>query len=916
MASRIAIATEPEEPRVVYLLGSVTQVLQTVVHTRMKELRRQTGLILLIIACLIGPALTQLLIAYAPFTSKGVFSSFEAIGSRSFHSGYQLVYQPELTVSGRILPPRVAERVSLEINGEPYTGSVRADDWGGFWAQVPLHPYENTVVAYGPWGTRASVSVLYLPERDRDATPPPVPRELSVTLSPQQAAVTYTVIYQEEAASSQDLIDLSSGAIGADLFVKLAFYPDSTRFSGSEFLALSKSPDFAVHGDTTVVTVSGVLAQQDYTTENVRHVLEPTLQVPDVPSAPTTITLSLDRVELLSPPGPWPDTWEEDTLQWVDPAGPVTIEYEQEAAPWSDFALLRSLWTGLQAAMGQVNRALETAILPVAPVVPFLWLLFQRSLRRLNDEGVQGRRRTLFWLALVMWVVPVSAFVIPFALIAHGALEAVGFPVPLLPRYPAHLSLWASSVSYCLLLPLAYRFSTRQGSAGRGKWPRWLGLILGAIFLSGCCVLLEGYISKLLFPMASLVLLVWIWLACELYRPGKSQLWRTFGSWPARIGLIAVLALLAYPLSTAIPTSSPAVGWQPRHWTQFYFIFGFLLLPYVVFAGLAPSLKVGRSDRIPPDRARARRLLGRLLFGVFVVGLVGAGASGAQWIAFSLIPFLVAVLWVYPGLIERASKWDLLRSVYARDELDDRPAGTTELRRKQWEARREAERRAEEARGGLPRRYEARRAVFAFGPIERPWENAKLSCFYALILSVLLFLAYSPLLLERAEQLLNTPFPLLQILGVLVLPFFARWLAAGFILGYFFPYIRGSNGLQKGLVLAIGTVASTLPSNLLVLGGTMGSLLALVWDAGQTILILTVLGLWAFDLNTAKRYGLGWNEVLRVHGLSFLLPYLSSVGGAIGLAVTSLITGRAEDIVRSALELMLKGALPLIAGGS
>jgi hypothetical protein len=181
---------------------------------------------------------------------------------------------------------------------------------------------------------------------------------------------------------------------------------------------------------------------------------------------------------------------------------------------------------------------------------------------------------------------------------------------------------------------------------------------------------------------------------------------------------------------------------------------------------------------------------------------------------------------------------------------------------------------------------------------------------YGAILTAGLFLLYAPFIFRRAGELASTPFPILQILGAVVLPFFAKWLLASFLLGYFFPYIRGSTGLQKGLVLAAGIVLCTLPSNALLLTGTMGDPLALLWEAGQTILFLSALGLWAFDWNTARRYGLGWSDVMSAEGLSATAPFLSSLVAAIGGVASSIISGRVDGIIRSVLELLLKGAPP------
>ena len=898
--------------------------LQMAAYKMMKGLKSQIGLTLFIAACVISPGLMQLVIAYTPSFSKGTFSLFEAIGSGRFYSVenrrmYQLAYEDEIMVSGRILPRQLAERVSLEINGERYLGSLKLDGWGGFRARVPLKDYENTIVAHGPWGSHAAVYVFYLPKRDPALNPPPVPRTVSLTLSPKQASVTYTATYSERNGDMQDFIDLQSEALGGDLFVKRVFYPNNDDFTGWEFSVLSTS--FARDKDARVVTASGTLSGRKYIPENVSRILGVTPQPDDVPDAQTTIILNLDHISLISPPRPWPNTWQGNTLQWNDPSEPITIKYGREAVTEFGPASVERLAAGIQRAIAQINDKLNRLLLPIIPIIPFVWILLSAKLGPSTGVSDWAKRRPLFVLALLMWLVPGVALVVPFAEIIHHKifkvyLPALGFSVPPLPKYPPELPLWASSLTYCILLFFACRLSVQQGTTGRAGWAKWLALILAAFFLSACFVFFEGYIPILLFPMAILVLGIWIWLICELYSPGQSQFRKTFGSWPARIGLAVVLMLLACPISATMSTFSPAEGWQPQHWAQFYFILGPFLLPYTIFAGLAPILRARRSDQVPPDRARACRLLGRLIFAAYVIGFLGGGLGGLQ---FTFIPFLVAVLWIYPYLVERTKGWDFLRPADAKEELDKRPAQIADLRRKQWKAKEEAKRKAKEEEkgmhGGLPKEYDARRAIFAFGPTKRPWENAKLSCLYGLILSTMLFLAYSPLIFERAVRVLNTPFPVLQILGVFVLPFFAKWLLAAFLLGYFFPYIRGFNGLQKGLVLAIGILVCTLPINALLLHGMMGDPLALLWDAGQTILFLTILGFWAFDLNTVRRYGLGWADLLREHGLSFVVPYLSTIAAAIGGAAISVITGRAETIVKSVLELVLRGAPPSLGGG-
>jgi hypothetical protein len=567
--------------------------------------------------------------------------------------------------------------------------------------------------------------------------------------------------------------------------------------------------------------------------------------------------------------------------------------------------------------MGRVGGTLNLIALPLVPLVPFLWLLLPSGLRRLGPVGSGTSRNLLLILALLMWLVPLPAYVVPFPRILHDLLAAVrpgvADSVSRLPRYPPEVSLWGAAMTFALLLPWVHRLGLSQVE-GRARWLRWFGLTLAALLLNLILLLFEGYLSLLLFPAAILVLLTWTWLMCEIYDPGRSRFRGTFSSWPAAIGLAAILAILAYPVTTTASGLDPAEGWQLQHWAQFYLILGSLLLPYTVLLALVPLLRARRSDRLPPARARPHRLMGLLIFAVYVIGFLGARLGSVQWLPFNLIPFIIAVLWVYPGLVERAGRWDAAPGV--KQELDARPDAVAELRRMQWRAKHQAggehsdkNNQADEG-AKLPEDYHVRRAVFAFGPTSRPWENAKLSCGYGLILSTALFLLYAPFIFARAEELVNTPFPLLQILGAVLLPFFSRWLLAAFLLGYFFPYIRGTSGLQKGLTLAVGIAACTLPSNVLLLGSTMGDPLALLWEAGQTVLFLTALGLWAFDWNTARRYGLGWGDVLSAEGLAVSAPYLSSVVAAVGGVASSFISGRAEEIIESVLELLLRGAPP------
>ena len=865
-------------------------------------LRKHLGLIIFVTACVIGPAVAQVLVAYIPAIPKGTFSLFDGMGSGKFQwegEEWFLTEEPEILVTGLVRPIQLAESVELEINGQPYQGDPLTL-WGpgGFRTVVPLEEGESIVLASAPFGSRRAAHILYVPEQ-----PAPVSRALSMTLASDQAAVVYIASFPRT-TYDEGLLPLPTSALEASVFIRQVFYAGATNLS--VFQSVSLATQFALDEDAAVVTMMGTLSGRQYNGTNVDRILHITPQS----NISTVVELNLDQVVVQTVPQPVPTAWRKNRLQWVDPLQPISVDYESLQRPGTTW--LQDLWAGIQVAAGRISLTFNVVALPLVPLVPFLWLLLPRSLRRMGSTVSRGRRNTLLVLTFLMWLVPVTAYVIPFTRILRSLLGAFGQSdaVPLIPRYTPELTLWCASLAYGLLLPLTYHLAT-AGAERRGGWVRWLGLILSAVLLNLLLLLGEGYLSILLFPAAALVLLVWSWLMSEISSPGRSRFLKLLSSWPVAVGLLVVVLILSYPSASTATRFEPAEGWQVRHWAQFYFILGPLLLPYTIIPAIMPLLRTSRSDRVSIGRARPRRLLGMLCFAVFVIGFLGVGFGSIEWIPFNLVPFIIAVLWVYPSLVEKTGGWSFSRSEEAQKALDTRTGRLADLRQEQWEAKYgKAEGDQGNKASGLPEDYNVRKAVFTFGPTSNPWENAKLSLGYGVILTSGLFLLYAPFILGRAGDLASTPFPILQLLGVLILPFFAKWLLASFLLGYFFSYIRGNTGLQKGLVLAAGIVLCTLPSNALLLGGTMGDPMALLWEAGQTILFLSALGLWAFDWNTARRYGLGWSDVLSAEGLTATAPFLSSLVAAVGGVASSIISGRVDDIIRSVLELLLRSAPP------
>jgi hypothetical protein len=95
------------------------------------------------------------------------------------------------------------------------------------------------------------------------------------------------------------------------------------------------------------------------------------------------------------------------------------------------------------------------------------------------------------------------------------------------------------------------------------------------------------------------------------------------------------------------------------------------------------------------------------------------------------------------------------------------------------------------------------RLGMGLGPSDSPWSNAK----FAALCSGLLSLIW--ILREGWSAFIPGDFAVLgtvALLGWVV----AQWLVLGFLLGYFYPYVRGRNGVRKGLYMAVAVILPNL----------------------------------------------------------------------------------------------------------
>lgn len=191
--------------------------------------------------------------------------------------------------------------------------------------------------------------------------------------------------------------------------------------------------------------------------------------------------------------------------------------------------------------------------------------------------------------------------------------------------------------------------------------------------------------------------------------------------------------------------------------------------------------------------------------------------------------------------------------------------------------------------------------ALTFGPYKNAWDNGLHGVKWG-------FLFALPWLILYLRDFLGGPvttsdFPLWNFANDL-LNITGKWTALGFVLGYFYPYLRGKNGLQKGLGLFLVTVLPTLP--LAVLSNvTSADWQATVFWSLQVFIHCMLLGLVAFDYMTLRQGYRDWQMLFEVHGIPSIGISVSSILAAAGATIVALLSARATDLVGMALKFII-----------
>jgi hypothetical protein len=196
--------------------------------------------------------------------------------------------------------------------------------------------------------------------------------------------------------------------------------------------------------------------------------------------------------------------------------------------------------------------------------------------------------------------------------------------------------------------------------------------------------------------------------------------------------------------------------------------------------------------------------------------------------------------------------------------------------------------------------FSPKRIALTFGPTDSPWQNARIAATYGFFLSIPWMLLYlrDYMITNRPYQ----PYPVVNMLGDLPIVGL-KWTLYALFFGYFFHLLKGRSGLYKGLCFFFALVLPILPLEIFDAYFLTDWQAILVWVLQVFIQCVSV-GL-AMDYEMLRRSGYNRRILVEVHNLTTISASASSILLAAVTAVMTLLTSKVQEVIRSALELIL-----------
>jgi hypothetical protein len=129
-----------------------------------------------------------------------------------------------------------------------------------------------------------------------------------------------------------------------------------------------------------------------------------------------------------------------------------------------------------------------------------------------------------------------------------------------------------------------------------------------------------------------------------------------------------------------------------------------------------------------------------------------------------------------------------------------------------------------------------------------------------------------------------------------------RWWLFAFFFGYVFPYIRGNSGIQKAFWAVAPMVAPPLIATALLTPADRSAWFGAGFWGLEMLITAMLLGLVAGDLETLRRAGYGWRDLVEIHRAGSLSAWASTLAVAIGTTATAILSSSFGAILSEALH--------------
>ncbi|MEW6029093.1 MAG: hypothetical protein AB1554_06370 [Chloroflexota bacterium] len=422
-------------------------------------------------------------------------------------------------------------------------------------------------------------------------------------------------------------------------------------------------------------------------------------------------------------------------------------------------------------------------------------------------------------------------------------------------------------------------------------------------------VLPDGWLSALLTGLPLLGCAFLFWRAAGNTRPP---------SWGVSIFALAVIFGLSLPIQ-ALPLTTQLGGSLGVTTLGVNLIRPLISISLLLGIVMALRLKFDRTlgGRMSP----LERGLGRVLLVGFAVGLSPAWG----FVPVSVIGALLLFEWLLPvkllqpektvaefakvhheagvrqmlGLNRQNRLWRSFESSAPKN-IRENKLSEEEYHRKRQEHD-EQKRVMEQPEYLRTDKLALRDLAFNFGAGPRHRDNLRHALAWGLILAAPLVIFQGwPLVMSETET--AGPLPFLSV-GVRLLALTAQYLAAAALLGYFFPYLRGRNGLEKGGWLAGTIILSFLPYHLIFDTTALEWMVAGIW-AGSVLAFNLIISLLAFDIRTLLHFKLGWFRLPDLYDFGELAAYLTGSGAPLIATIYTTFTSKLDEWVPALLNVV------------